>query len=390
MNVSSKRLFPRLQPDTRLLLDRTFEKAISEGVFSGAQMLVAVQGCPFISETWGSTRAEGDPVSPSTRFDLASLTKPLVTAPLALTAVARGIMRLDDPLERFFPADLIGPEKREITIRHLLSHSSGLPAYKPFYLDLIQFPCDKRRNELLSMILETPLDSAPGKAAVYSDLGYMILGFILERLFGAGLDRLAEDILFGPLAVDELHFCRLETGGAPNVPTAPAAGFRGLSFASTEICPWRKRLLTGEVDDENAWCLSGVGGHAGLFGTASGVYAILSFLSSILDGRIRSVLWPEVLVRLFWTKTKIPENSPWCLGYDTPSMVNSSAGSHFSGNTIGHLGFTGTSFWVDLDREIVFILLTNRIHPSRQNEGIKSFRPLVHNIVMEALKNEIR
>lgn len=385
MNVSSKYSIPRLRPEAQLLLDRTFDKALSEGVFSGAQMFVAGKDFPVVSGAWGYTRAEGEPVTPSTIFDLASLTKPLVTAPLALTAVARGIILLDDPLERFFPADLIPPEKRKITIRHLLSHSSGLPPYKPFYLSLIEFPPGRRQDALASMIMDTPLESAPGTTAAYSDLGFILLGFILERLFGAGLDRIAKDILFGPLAIDDLHFLRFEAESAPETLPAPVHRLQGRSFASTEFCPWRKRLLTGEVDDENAWCLSGVAGHAGLFGTASGVYSLLSFLHAALDGTINSPSWPGSLIRLFWTRTGIPVNNPWCLGYDTPSPVDSGAGSHFSANTIGHLGFTGTSFWLDLDRQLFFILLTNRIHPSRRNEGIKSFRPLVHNIVMEAL-----
>lgn len=388
MNVFSKHSIPQLQPDTQSLLDRTFEKALSERVFSGAQLLVAVNDSPVIARTWGHTRAGGNPVTPSTRFDLASLTKPLVTAPLVLTAVARGIVRLDDTLERFFAVDVIPSEKRKITIRHLLAHSSGLPAYRPFYLKLLEFPSNERQNALTSMIMATPLDSAPGTAAVYSDLGFMLLGIILERLFGTGLDRIAQDTLFIPLAIDELHFRRLECGSTPEVPPAQDDIFRNISFVSTECCPWRKRLLTGEVDDENAWCLNGVGGHAGLFGTASGIYALLSFLGGVHDGKINRSLWPRELVRLFWARTGLPENSSWCLGYDTPSMVNSSAGSHFSGNTIGHLGFTGTSFWLDLDRHVFFILLTNRVHPSRQNEGIRNFRPLVHDIVMKALKNE--
>jgi serine-type D-Ala-D-Ala carboxypeptidase len=390
MNAFSKYLIPQLQRDAGLLLDRVFEEALAKGIFSGAELLVAVHDTPVVSKSWGRTRTGGDIVTPSTRFDLASLTKPLVTAPLVLTAIAREIMSLDDPLERFFPAGRIPPEKREITIRHLLTHSSGLPAYKPFYLKLIGLPFEVRQNKLASMILDTPLDSAPGTAAVYSDLGFMLLGIILEQLFETGLDRIAEDALFGPLAIDELHFCPLKTGSDPEeLSSDTGSKARSLTFVATEFCPWRKRELIGEVDDENAWCLNGIGGHAGLFGTASGVFALLSFLRSAYDGKISSHLWPRALVRLFWSRAGIPENSPWCLGYDTPSPVNSSAGRNFSRNTIGHLGFTGTSFWFDLDQQILFILLTNRVYPSRQNDAIRQFRPLVHDIVMKALKNEI-
>jgi serine-type D-Ala-D-Ala carboxypeptidase len=389
MSVFSKHSTPQLQPDTQRLLDRTFEKALAKGVFSGAQLLAAIGNYPVLSGVWGRMRSGGDPVTPATRFDLASLTKPLVTAPLVLTAVAREMVSLDDTLARFFPVDLVPPEKRRITIGHLLAHSSGLTAYRPFYLKLMESPSEERQNALVSMIMDMPLDSAPGTEDVYSDLGFMLLGIILEKLFETGLDRIAEDVLFRPLAIDELHFERLKTGSNPEILPAPGGGSRNVHFASTELCPWRKRILTGEVDDENAWCLNGVGGHAGLFGTASGVFALLSFLRGIHDGKIENPLWPSRLVRHFWTRTGIPENSSWCLGYDTPSVVNSSAGSHFSGNSIGHLGFTGTSFWLDLDRRISVILLTNRVHPSRQNESIRKFRPLVHDIVMEALQNDI-
>jgi serine-type D-Ala-D-Ala carboxypeptidase len=389
MNTFLKYSITQLQPDAGLFLDRMFEEALAEGIFSGAELLVAVENTPVLSGCWGHTQTRGEAVTPSTRFDLASLTKPLVTAPLVLNAIARGMMHLDDPLNQYFPEYRIPSEKREITIRHLLAHYSGLPAYKPFYLKLVEFPSDERKNALVSMILDTPLASSPGTAAVYSDLGFMLLGIILEQLFGMRLDRIAEENLFVPLAIDDLHFCPLKTETDPEISPETIHWPKSMSFASTEFCPWRKRMLTGEVDDENTWCLNGVGGQAGLFGTASGVYALLSFLLSGYDGKISNPLWARALVRLFWSRAGVPENSPWCLGYDTPSTVNSSAGRFFSSNTIGHLGFTGTSFWLDLDRRILFILLTNRVHPSRQNDGIRQFRPLLHDTVMKALKYDI-
>jgi CubicO group peptidase (beta-lactamase class C family) len=161
----------------------------------------------------------------------------------------------------------------------------------------------------------------------------------------------------------------------------------GIQFAATQVCAWRKRLLFGEVDDENAWTLNGVAGHAGLFGTARGVFKMLSFLFNIYEGNLCDPLWPRDLVRLFWTRTGIAEgSSDWCLGYDTPSRKGySSAGRYFSSNTIGHLGFTGVSFWLDLEKRIMVILLTNRVHPTRQNDEIRQLRPVLHDIIMEAL-----
>ncbi len=322
----------------------------------------------------------------STRFDLASLTKPLVTAPLCIAALERGLLSLDDPLSRFFP-DSVPGDKERITVRSLLSHSSGLPAYEPFYLELIKLPSGARPNALASMILQTPLDNQPGKTANYSDLGFMLLGLILERQMGSRLDCLAQDLLFARLGIDELHFCPIDERGTEDGGRKTGIASSEFRYAATQICPWRKRLLFGEVDDENAWTLKGVSGHAGLFGTARGVFNLLSFLWNIYEGSLTDPLWPRDLVRLFWTRTEVAEGlSDWCLGYDTPSREGySSAGRYFSRNTIGHLGFTGVSFWLDLEKRILVILLTNRVHPTRQNDEIRQLRPVLHDIIMEAL-----
>jgi CubicO group peptidase (beta-lactamase class C family) len=399
MNVCSKYSKLRLHADSGRLLDSEFKAAIRRGVFSGASLLISRGLAPDFERAWGTVESGGVTVKLSTRFDLASLTKPLVTAPLCIAAVERGLFNLDDPLSRFFPGS-VPRDKEGITVRNLLSHSSGLPAYEPFYLELIKLPPKARPNALASMILQTTLDTPPGKTANYSDLGFMLLGFILERQMGAGLDRLAQDFLFARLGIDELHFCPIDQRSAvdryqmpkekPTSEPRPSTGRPPSSdsrFAATQFCAWRKRLLFGEVDDENAWTLNGVCGHAGLFGTARGIFKLLSFLWNIYDGNLTDPLWPRSLVRLFWTRTEVAEGlSDWCLGYDTPSRKGySSAGRHFSRNTIGHLGFTGVSFWLDLGKRVLVILLTNRVHPTRQNDEIRQLRPVLHDIVMEAL-----
>ena len=369
-------------------LNTQFEKALSKGVFSGASLLVAVERTPVLARTWGRTQSRGGgPVTPATRFDLASLTKPLVTAPLCMAAKARGILDLDDSLPRFFPGMSIPSEKREITVRHLLSHASGFPAHRPFFTELVKTAPQLRKEALLTMICQTPLQSPPGREAIYSDLGFLLLGIILETTLGESLDRLAEKILFEPLGISELHFRPFDAGKGPEA--APEQGVfstEAESLAAGQVCPWRKRLLIGEVDDENAWSLGGVAGHAGLFGTAHGVFSLLGALWGIYEHG--GDLLPRDLVRLFWTRTALPENNSWALGYDSPSKVNSSAGRYFSPHSVGHLGFTGASFWLDLERRVLVILLTNRIHPTRQNEGIKQFRPLIHDIIMEAIDYE--
>jgi len=384
-----------LHADSEARLDAEFKAAICRGVFPGASLLISHGLAPIFERTWGSVETDGVAVTPSTRFDLASLTKPLVTAPLCMAAIRRGFLNIDDPLSRFFPGS-VPRDKEEITVRRLLAHCSGLPAYRPFYLELIKLPPEARRNALLSMIVQTPLDAPPGKTAEYSDLGFMLLGLILEKQMGERLDRLAQDFLFARPRIDELHFCpidelRTEDGGQKSLLRHPPSAIRppssGSLYAATQICPWRKRLLSGEVDDENAWTLNAVAGHAGLFGTARGIFKLLSFLLNIYEGNLADPPWSRDLVRLFWTRTQISEGlSDWCLGYDTPSRKGySSAGRHFSSNTIGHLGFTGVSFWLDLEKRVLVILLTNRVHPTRQNDEIRQLRPVLHDIIMEAL-----
>jgi len=389
MKVCSEYSNFRLADDLESRLNGEFSAAIGQGLFSGASLLISIGRTPVFEQTWGRVRLEGAPVTASTRFDLASLTKPLVTAPLCMIAVEREILGLDDPLSRFFPGR--APEdKARITIRQLLAHSSGLPPYREFYPELVKLPVHARRDELLSMILRTPLSFDPGKTAQYSDLGFMVLGLILERQMGGRLDRLAGDFLFSPLGIEDLDFCPVDKWEGDEV-----------GFAATQFCPWRKRLLFGEVDDENAWVLNGVAGHAGLFGTARGVFGLLSVLWSAYEGgtapspledpgglggaSIRSLSGD--IVRLFWTRARVAEGlSDWCLGFDTPSRKTpSSSGRHFSAKTVGHLGFTGVSFWLDLEKRALVILLTNRVHPTRQNDGIRQLRPILHDIIMETL-----
>ena len=390
MNVCSACSKPLLSAETESRLDAEFEAAVSKGVFSGASLLVSRNQGQVFERTWGRLRTAGAPVTPEARFDLASLTKPLLTAPLCMIGLVGGYLGLDDSISRFFPGR-VDEDKAPITVRHLLSHSSGLPAWRPFYLELVKLPAEIRREALISMILKTPLENPPGEVAVYSDLGFMLLGLILERQMGGRLDQLAKDLLFGPLGIDELQFRPLEGAEAGN----PAG-----AFAAAQFCSWRNRLLCGEVDDENGWALNGVAGHAGLFGTARGVFQLLSFLwklyacpgagaapPSPAPGPLPPLIAPDT-VRLFWCRSELGRGkaSMWCLGYDTPSPEGySSTGRFFSQNTVGHLGFTGVSFWLDLEKRVLVILLTNRVHPTRNNDEIRNFRPLLHDIVMKAL-----
>ncbi|MGV8073977.1 MAG: serine hydrolase domain-containing protein [Syntrophobacteraceae bacterium] len=363
-------------------LKRLFDHALEQRVFSGSSLLVATPKGILHSETYGHARFGGEAVRKKTWFDLASLTKPLITAPLWMWIIGQGELSLDDSLSRFFPKKFLPANKRSITVKHLLNHCSGLPPYRPFFEKLIDLPELEIRPAMISEILSTPLLAEPGKACHYSDLGFMLLGMILEETLGKALDEIAEEILFRPLSLDELGFCRLTVPPCPTAqPERHSPG--GISYVATEICPWRQRLIEGEVHDENAYTLGGIAGHAGLFGTAFGAYRLLrSFWDTYRGTAEKTALTSEVM-RSFWTRQNIVPGSTWALGFDSPSTVNSSAGNYFSARSIGHLGFTGTSFWLDLDREILVILLTNRVHPTRENNRMKAFRPLLHNLVME-------
>jgi CubicO group peptidase (beta-lactamase class C family) len=162
--------------------------------------------------------------------------------------------------------------------------------------------------------------------------------------------------------------------------------FEKAQFAATEDCPWRKKILRGEVQDENAFAMGGYSGHAGLFGTAGDVYGIADMLRAHFRGERQDYFKPQT-VRRFFTPQEIVDNSTWALGWDMPSLENSSSGNHFSRNSFGHLGFTGTSIWMDLDQDVIVVFLTNRVHPSRDNEKIKAFRPRLHDVIMEELGN---
>jgi CubicO group peptidase (beta-lactamase class C family) len=390
-----------------------FESALKKGVFAGASLLVGTPREILFHRTWGCCRRDGNPIDFRTNFDLASLTKPLITAPLYVWSISQGRIQLDDSLSRFFPAAVLPPEKRSITIKHLLNHSSGLSPYRPYYKELISVPSAEKREGLLRRILDESLISQPGTEAHYSDLGFQLLGIILETVWDKPLDLLASEVLLTPGAVsdpspgpsprpsspgrhqsgdgnapstcvdEELGFRRLRVASDPTFPSEPVSRSH-VSYAATELCPWRNRMLEGEVHDENAYSLEGVAGHAGLFGTAFGVYTLISSLWQIYRNEAGDSRWSRELLNLFWTRQDLVHNSTWALGFDTPSDKGSSAGVYFSPRSVGHLGFTGTSFWMDLEREILVILLTNRDHPTRENEKIREFRPLLHNSVMEA------
>ena len=315
-----------------------------------------------------------------TLFDVASLTKVVATTSLVLLAHHDGVCRLDDAIARFYPqtaATAFG----NVTLRHLLTHSSGLTAVYPLYRELFPHgphcsaavPARALRQQAVEVILRQPLAYTPGSRALYSDLGFILLADILERQYQQPLDRLFQSRVAHPLGLHQTHYRPL-TGPLPCPITACAA---------TEQCRWRRRVVVGEVHDENAWSMGGVAGHAGLFTTAGDLWYFAHALLETAAGR-HSWL-PATLLRESWQRQETPQGTTRAIGWDTPTPGRSSAGQYFSARSIGHLGFTGCSLWIDLHHQTTVVLCTNRVHPSRYSTGITRLRPAVHNCVMRAL-----
>jgi serine-type D-Ala-D-Ala carboxypeptidase len=367
------------------------EDALDEGVrkraYPGAVLLVSREGEAVFERAVGSRTLfpEPSPMRPDIVFDLSSLTKCLATTPAVLLLVRDRRLALDDRVTRFFHNFGVHGKDRA-TFRQLLTHSSGLAAHRELYKEVAKLEQRGRLNFVASrgakewvyeQVHREKPEAAPGSRVLYSDLGFMVLGQLVETISGQTLDRFCQTRIFSPLGLHSLSFIDL---------TQVRAGRFALKrdeIAATQKCPWRKRILCGEVGDENAYAMGGVAGHAGLFGTARDVDALAGALESCL--REEGGILESAAIREMWTRDESVPDSTRALGWDTPSPVGSSAGSRMSPRTVGHLGFTGTSIWMDLERRIRITLLTNRVHPDRDNQRLKELRPVMHDLVMEAL-----
>jgi CubicO group peptidase (beta-lactamase class C family) len=298
---------------------------------------------------------------PQTVYDLASLTKVVGLNTAIMMLVEEGRVALDSPVTRYLPEFAAGGDS--VTVRDLLTHSSGLPAWKPFHLEA------RSREDLFSMVAAHPLEAPPRTRMVYSDLGAILLTGVVERVSRERLDRFLRRRVFGPLGMRETRF-------------NPPRSWRR-RIAPTEVdTTWRRRLVWGEVHDENTAAMGGVSGHAGLFGTASDLVRFAQFM--LRDGRLpegRRLLRAETIAE--FTRVQQPGFSSRALGWDTPSE-GSSAGTRLSPRSYGHTGFTGTSLWIDAERNLFVILLTNRVHPTRDNRQIYEVRPGVADLAVEA------
>ncbi len=355
--------------------------AILDRVIPGAVLAAGRVGQAPLLQAFGQRQVEPRqaPATVDTVYDLASLTKALVTSVLCMQAVAEGRLTLDDSLGLYMEPLADRPE---VTLRRVLAHAGGFPAHRKFYDDLLD-KADPRpvgAQAVVRMAAAEPLSYAPGSRSVYSDLGFILLGAVVERALGGRLDELAARLIFRPLGIG-LRFVDLRV-------QAPSENFDGSPVAPTERCPVRRRLVVGEVHDLNAFAMGGIAGHAGLFGCASGVLRLALALGAAYHGRGLDggapLVSPHVL-REFWRPAGVP-GSTWRLGWDGPSEHASLAGDLISRRAVGHLGFTGCSLWIDPDQEACVVVLTNRVHPEvRDDPRFRALRPALHDAALRAI-----
>lgn len=369
-------------------VDRALDKAIEATETPGAVVLARMRRSGETLEYQGVrghavVRPERIPMASDTIFDLASLTKVMTTATALLLLSEEGAVALDDPVAKHLPA-FAERGKDAVTVRHLLTHSSGLRPWRGFHEPLLERERKKgerilatpaAREWVLQSIFRSALVHEPGSAAVYGDLDFIVLGALVEAVTRQPFERFCAERIFAPLGLAATRFVQVGEG-APRLPEPLRR-----RFAATENCPWRGRIVWGEVHDPNAWAMGGVAGHAGLFAPAGDVMRFAEAWLDAWHGRPSPL--PAAGVRRFAERQGLPEGSDWALGWDTPTEGTSSSGRYFSRTSIGHLGFTGTSLWIDLEAEAVVVLLTNRVHlvAKRSKFGL---RPVVHDLIREA------
>ena len=355
------------------------EQAISEQAFPGAAFSVFARNKVLALDSIGSFTYDrpAEAVTPSTVYDLASLTKVIATTAMAMLLYQRGELSLDQSLVQLLPAfaqnDAAGGPRYQVTMRMLLAHASGLPGYDRLFAHA------EDSQALLDACLRLPLEALPGSRSEYSDPGFILLGRALEVIAGEGLEAFCLREVFTPLGMTSTCF-------------RPPASWRSSIPPSEEDSTFRHRIIQGEVQDENCFVLGGASGHAGLFSNALDPlrYAQCLFGQDGSQGRPpegQQLFTPEA-IQLFTTRTALPPGSSRALGWDTPSPPSSS-GKYFNCHSAGHLGYSGTSLWIDFERRLAIVLLTNRTWPDRQSQAVRAVRPAFHDAVMEAL-GEVR
>lgn len=353
------------QVDVRRLAD-TVSAILSAGVrdsaFPGAVAVIGTRAGVLVERAAGRLDWTPSPAPDGTTlWDLASLTKVVALTTAVMQLTERGLIDLDGPVTRYLPA-FAGQGKERVTIRHLLTHSSGLPAWRPLYQEA------PSADSALALVFATPLDTTPGARMVYSDLGAILLGEVVEQVTGQPFDRYVESQILAPLGMRETMFR-----------PPPELHAR---VAPTEVDPWRGRHVRAEVHDENAYRLGGVSSHAGLFSTAKDLarFARMLLNGGTLDGA--RIVSPATIAE--FTRVQNPAVSHRALGWETPNGTNS-AGRRLSARAFGHTGFTGTSLWIDPENDVFIMLLSNRVNPTRERRGIFAVRVALADAVMSVI-----
>jgi CubicO group peptidase (beta-lactamase class C family) len=356
---------------------RVLEQGLKDGVAPGFVVGVweAKQTEKLRVTACGNRRLEPSPLPmlPDTVFDIASVSKIFATATLCAVLVERGWVSWNTRLASIFPSY---PWKN-IEIEHLLSHTAGFIWWEPFWerlrdqfapRSLPEISIATRQSAMRRMVMACSPTASPGERMEYSDISFLLLGFVLEEVTGMPLDQAVRRFLWEPMGL-------LDQDGPYYRRTTQSATRAYEEIAATELSPWHQTVLQGQVHDENCWAMGGYSGHSGVFARAE---HLLRFSKALLGGFLSNRTINEM-----WTKVSRPVGCGRTRGWDTPSAQGSSAGRYFSTESVGHLGFTGTSLWIDPRAKLAVTLLSNRVHPSRENIKIRAFRPLLHDAVRE-------
>jgi len=363
LETANAEMRAKIGPTVKLLEQGVAERAFPGGVLAvGHRGRLAVYACGKLSHAAGAAKVDADTI-----YDTASLTKPVVTTTLAAMLYEQGQLDISAPVGRYLPEWTSGAnaeQRARVTVAHLLAHASGLPAHEDYFLK------SKGRVEILARAVAQPLTYEPGSQTIYSDIGFILLGAIIESLTGRGLDELAKERIFAPLGMTNTMFRPPKSLRARIAPSKRAAA--------------RKQFVHGEVHDENAWAMGGVAGHAGMFSTGPD---LAIFCQMLLNGGIyaHERILRSKTVAEFTSANPLAANTR-TLGWNVPTG-RSSSGQYFSKQSIGHTGFTGTSIWIDPTKELFVVLLTNaaRVRANLEDDLIRRVQPAVHNAIVERL-----
>ncbi len=363
-------------------VEEIVSQSIAKSYFPGAQLIIGDDKNTIFEKSFGNfTYDEFSPaVTDESMYDLASLTKVIATTSAIMKLYQEDKIDLNDKVAKYIP-EFANNGKENINILNLLLHNSGLKAFIPFYKYY------SSKEEVINAIYNAELDYEPDTKFVYSDLNAILLGFIVEKVSGLGLDEYCKANIFEPLGMSSTVFLP-DDKMKERIPPTENDNF------------WRNRLLKGEVHDEAASILGGVAGNAGLFSSAGDLYKFMRtmlnngfYYNPYTRGLKEEKLFEPEIVKLFTKRfTEVFYSNSRALGWDTkpdvqPSKYRMPCGELISDNCFGHTGYTGTSVWCDRDRKLIIIFLTNRVYPSRDNEGIRVVRPDIHNAAIESAVN---